>query len=147
MKVARYSFSGSISSLSINYVAINKHLEYCDHSCIKTKICHYQGCNDIGVVIATKWLHYLFYFRNDSRYGNLTKLFTGAFFSNTVPSMFVKFKQNLKSVIDISWKEVFIVNDIWNKSYMNCGNEMKMKKWSSQWTQFVQFFRLLYAIA
>ena len=27
MKVARYSFSGSIPSLSINYVAINKHLE------------------------------------------------------------------------------------------------------------------------
>ena len=21
------------------------------------------------------------------------------------------------------------VDDIWNKSYMNCGNEMKMKKW------------------
>ena len=30
-------------------------------------------------------------------------------------------------------------NDIWNKSYRNCGNEMKMKKWSSQWTQFMQF--------
>ena len=30
------------------------------------------------------------------------------------------------------------VNDIWNKSYMKCGNEMKMKKWSSQWTQFMQ---------
>ena len=30
------------------------------------------------------------------------------------------------------------VNDIWNKSYMNCGNEMKMKKWSSQWTEFMQ---------
>ena len=30
------------------------------------------------------------------------------------------------------------VNDIWNKSYMNCENEMKMKKWSSQWTQFMQ---------
>ena len=29
-------------------------------------------------------------------------------------------------------------NDIWNKSYMNCGNEMKMKKWSSKWTQFMQ---------
>ena len=27
MKVARYSFSGSIPSLSINYVAINKYLE------------------------------------------------------------------------------------------------------------------------
>ena len=64
MKVARYSFSGSISSLSINYVAINKHLEYCDHSCIKTKICHYQGCNDIGVVIATKCRHYLLYLQH-----------------------------------------------------------------------------------
>ena len=30
------------------------------------------------------------------------------------------------------------VNDIWNKSYINCENEMKMKKWSSQWTQFMQ---------
>ena len=30
------------------------------------------------------------------------------------------------------------VNHIWNKSYMNCGNEMKMMKWSSQWTQFMQ---------
>ena len=29
-------------------------------------------------------------------------------------------------------------NDMWNKSYMNCGNEMKMKKWSWQWTQFMQ---------
>ena len=27
---------------------------------------------------------------------------------------------------------------IWNKSYMNCGNEMKMEKWSSQWMQFMQ---------
>ena len=26
------------------------------------------------------------------------------------------------------------VNDIWNKSYMNCRKEMKMKKWSSQWS-------------
>ena len=34
------------------------------------------------------------------------------------------------------------VDDIWNKSYMNCGNEMKMKKWSSQWTQFM-LLRLL----
>ena len=30
------------------------------------------------------------------------------------------------------------VNDIWNKSYMNCGSEMKMKKWSSRWTQFME---------
>ena len=33
------------------------------------------------------------------------------------------------------------VNDIWNESYMNCGNEMKMKKWSSQWTQFMQLHK------
>ena len=36
------------------------------------------------------------------------------------------------------WAWSCIVNDIWNKSYMNCGNGMKMKKWSSQWTQFMQ---------
>ena len=29
---------------------------------------------------------------------------------------------------------ILSVNDIWNKSYMNCGNEINMKKWSSQWT-------------
>ena len=40
---------------------------------------------------------------------------------------------------------LYCVNDIWNKSYMNCGNEMKMKKWSSQWTEFTQF--AIYAIA
>ena len=39
---------------------------------------------------------------------------------------------------------LYCVNDIWNKSYMNCGNEMKMKKWSSQWTEFKQF--AIYAI-
>ena len=43
--------------------------------------------------------------------GNLTKSFTGAFFSNTVASMFVKFKQNLKSVIEIFWNEVFIIRN------------------------------------
>ena len=40
---------------------------------------------------------------------------------------------------------LYCVNDIWNKSYMNCGNEMKMKKWSSQWTEFTQF--AIYATA
>ena len=34
------------------------------------------------------------------------------------------------------------VNDIWNKSYMNCRNEMmKIKKWSSQWMQFMQLHK------
>ena len=30
------------------------------------------------------------------------------------------------------------INDIWNKSYINYGNKTKMKKRSSQWTQFMQ---------
>ena len=55
--------------------------------------------------------HYLFYFSNDSRHRNLTKSFTGAFFSNTVASMFVKFKQNVKSVMEIFWNEVFIIRN------------------------------------
>ena len=58
--------------------------------------------------------NYLFYFRNDSRHRNLTKSFTGAFFFNTVASMFVKFKQNLKqvkSVIEIFWNEIFIITN------------------------------------
>ena len=44
------------ASLSINYVAINKDLEKLPPQLysIKMKICYDQGCNDIGVVIATK---------------------------------------------------------------------------------------------
>ena len=42
--------------LSINYVAKNKVLEKLPPQLywIKMKICYDQGCNDIGVVIATK---------------------------------------------------------------------------------------------
>ena len=57
MKVPRYSFQGqNLPSLSINYVAINKHLEKLPPQLYqkKMKICHDQGCNDIRVVIATK---------------------------------------------------------------------------------------------
>ena len=52
-----------LPSLSINYVAINKHLEKLPPQLcqIKMKICYNQGCNDIGVVIATKWHPYLLY--------------------------------------------------------------------------------------
>ena len=37
---------------------------------------------------------------------------------------------------------LFSVDDIWNKSYMNWGNEMKMKKWSSQ--SFSTLFSVVY---
>ena len=45
-----------LPSLSINYVAIKKVLEKLPPQLyyIKMKICYDQGCNDIGVVIATK---------------------------------------------------------------------------------------------
>ena len=47
-------------------------------------------------------------------------------------------KYSRRSVRTVYVQVIKIVNDIWNKSYMNCGNEMKMKKWSSQWTRFMQ---------
>ena len=49
------------------------------------KICHDQECNDIGVVIATKWRHCLFYLQQYfSALGTvLTKSFMEAFCSNS----------------------------------------------------------------
>ena len=51
VKVARWGF----------LVAINKDLEILlpPLHCMKMKICYYYGNNDIRVVIATKWRHYL----------------------------------------------------------------------------------------
>ena len=43
---------------------------------------------------------------------------------------------------------MYTVNDIWNKPYMNRGNEMKMKKWSSQcFISFPQFIYDLFHIS
>ena len=52
-----------LPSLSINYVAINNDLKKLQPQLyrIKMKLCFDQGYNDIGVVTATKWRHYLFY--------------------------------------------------------------------------------------
>ena len=49
------------------------------------KICHEQGFNDIGVVIATKRRHCLFYLQQYfSALGTVPKKsFTGTFFSNS----------------------------------------------------------------
>ena len=59
MKMAPYSFvfqGQYLPNLSINYIAINKQLEKLPPQLyeIKMKICCDKGCNDIGVVIATK---------------------------------------------------------------------------------------------
>ena len=75
-----------LPSLSINYVAINKHLEKLPPQLyeIKMKICCDQGCNDIGVVTATKWSHYLLYLQQYFSVGTvLLKSITGAFSSNS----------------------------------------------------------------
>ena len=49
-----------LPSLSINYVAIGKDLKKLPPQVcwIKMKTCYDQGCNEIGVVIATKLRHY-----------------------------------------------------------------------------------------
>ena len=63
--------------LSINYVAIKKLPPQLYQ--IKMKNCHDQACNDIGVVIAMKWPHYLLYLQQYFSLGTvLTKSFTEA---------------------------------------------------------------------
>ena len=64
-----------LPSLSINYVAINKVLEKLRPQLyqIKMKICYDQGCNSIGVVIATR---------------------SWELFPPIAASMFMKFKRN-----------------------------------------------------
>ena len=74
------------------------------------KICYDQGCNDIGVVIATKWRHYLFYLQQYfSALGTvLPKSFTGAFSSNS----HLDFLSGIcKSVIEIFGDEVYMVRN------------------------------------
>ena len=77
----------------------------------KDENCYDQGCNDIRVVIATKWHHYLFHLQQYfSALGTvLPKSFTRAFSSNSY-LMFVKFISGIcKSVIEIFRNEVFMV--------------------------------------
>ena len=76
---------------------------------MKMKICYDQGCNGIGVVIATKWRYYLFYLQQYiSALGTvLRKLFTIAFSSNSS----LDFLEICKSVIKIFWDKDFVVRN------------------------------------
>ena len=85
--------------LSINYVAINKDLEKLPPQLysITMKIFYDQGYDYIGVVMATKWRHYLFFLKP-----SISRLYEFFFqhrlrvlFLPTVASMFVMFKRNL----------------------------------------------------
>ena len=82
-------FSGSKPpSLSIRYLAIKKYLKKLPpqpYLIDKDENCYDQGCNDIGVVIATKWRYYLFYLQPyfPALGTVLPKSITGAFSSNS----------------------------------------------------------------
>ena len=58
---------------------------------IMMKTCYDQGYNDIGVVIATKWRHYLFYLHWELFFQTRSR----ELFPLMTASMFVKFKRNL----------------------------------------------------
>ena len=83
-KVARYSFSGSIRPKFEHKLRPHKQSWFGKIATTivldKDEICQDQGCNNIGVVIATKWHHYLFYLQQYfSALGSvLPKSFTGA---------------------------------------------------------------------
>ena len=129
MKVARDSFSGSIPAKFEHKLHRHKHLEKLPPQLcqIKMKICYDQGCNDIGVVIATKWRYYLFYLQKYfSALGTvLQKSFTGAFSSNS----------GLDVRIEIFWDEVFMVrNTVKNGQY--CCLAVICRKWSAFDMQF-----------
>ena len=78
----------------------------------KMTICYDQGCNDIGVVIATKWHYYLFYLQQYiSALGPvLPKSFKRAFSSNS-DWCSSSLSEICKSVIEIFWDVVFMVRN------------------------------------
>ena len=88
LKVARYSFSGPIPP-KFEY-KLRRHKKVLEKLppqlyYIKMKICYDQGCNGIGVVIATKSRYCLFYLQQciSALRTYLQKPFTGAFSSNS----------------------------------------------------------------
>ena len=88
VKVARYSFSRSIPPKFERKLRRDKQrFGKIDTTVVldKDKICYDQGCNDIGVVIATKWGHYLFYLQQYflELGAVLPKSFTGVFSYNS----------------------------------------------------------------
>ena len=99
-------------SLNVNYMCTAR-----DHfggsiQLFKMTICYDQGCNDIGVVIATKWRYYLLCLQQYiSALGPvLPKSLTRAFSSNSdwCPS---SLSEICKNVIEIFWDEVSMVRN------------------------------------
>ena len=101
----------------------------------------WSGCNDIGVVIATKCLPPpISYFSSAMIPGTGTSQNCSQelSFSNTVASMFVKFKQNLKSVIQIFWNEVFII-----RNTVRTGKSWFLVVICRKWSAFDSQFHLI----
>ena len=77
---------------------------------LKVKICFVQGYNDIGVIMATNWCHYLFYWQFISRHREL--LFQNRsreLFPPIAAPMIVKFKRNLYERYRDILDQVFMV--------------------------------------
>ena len=111
----RVSQGQYLPSLVINGVPVNKDLEKLPPQLyyMKMKVCYDQGFNVIGVVIATKLRHFLFYLQ--PFFSALETLFQNRprdLFLPTAASMFVKFKQNLceryRDILERSflWSEI-----------------------------------------
>ena len=72
------------------------------------KICYNQGCNDIGVDIATKRRYYLFYLQ---QYISTLGTVRGSFFLQQRPQCSLSLSKICKSVFEIFWDEVFMVRN------------------------------------
>ena len=92
--------------LSISYVAIDKDLDKLPPKLYQTKmkICYDQpGCNDIGVVIATKRHHYLFYLQPSNQYSS--RELSPPWLPRCSGGLSKMYESDLK----IFWVEVFVV--------------------------------------
>ena len=101
------------SSLSINYVSINKDFEKNkQHSWIKMKICYHQCFVHIGVFIASR-NDIITYFTCISLYWEvfLPKSFKAACSLNHCLHIRDVWAKIYESVIDISWDEVFLARN------------------------------------
>ena len=111
-----------LPSLSINFVATNKHLEKIATTVVLDKkgnlswsglqrhwSCHSNEMTPLPYSTCSNISHWELFLQNRS----------GELFPPTVASMFVKLKRNCKSVIEIFWDEVFIVKNTVKKENLD----------------------------
>ena len=111
MKVARYSFSGSIPTKFEHKLRRHKQTFGKIATTVvldKDKDLSWSGLQWHWVIKATNWRHYLLHLQHYFSLGNRSR----ELFPPLVASIFVKLKRNhSKSVIGIFWDRVLIVRD------------------------------------